>query len=92
MSLIMHRCTACRHPDFFHDTAIGDCSYGHCSAGRHTFTPGPSETMVTYTPAGEFVRQCTPPGTRHTAFGRGGFDTCSCRQCWRLYRQRDEAS
>jgi hypothetical protein len=87
MSLIIHRCQRCTHPDFFH-VAAQECSWGHCRAGRHAFLPGPSETMPTYDHAGKVTTTTVVPGSVYTGFGRGRIDTCGCGECLALYASR----
>jgi len=86
MSLIIHRCTTCQHPDIWHGAHHEHiCCFGHCRYGRHDAIPGPSERLGTYTPDGRAVTRLEPPGTRFAGFGRGTVNLCGCSQCWTLY-------
>lgn len=84
MSLIIHRCTICGHPDHWHGTDH-TCCYGHCRFGRHDVRTGPSEAFTTYTPDGVTVARIEQPGTAFRAFGRGAIDLCGCPSCRALY-------
>lgn len=85
MTLIIHRCTVCAHPDLFHGTG-NRCSHGTCGHGRHPLTPGPSEPLMTYGPTGAVITTLVQPGRRFTGFGRAPITTCSCADCWDVYR------
>lgn len=86
MTLIVHRCQVCQHMDLHHN-APDECSVGHCRPGRHAFTGGPSECVMTYAANGRVTSHVTPPGSRFHGFGRGpDIVTCACPSCWDLYR------
>lgn len=84
MSLIIHRCTVCAHPDIWHEPD-NTCSWGHCWKARHILTPGPSETLTTYTLNGATVTDIATPGTRFAGFGRGTVALCGCAHCRALH-------
>ncbi|HEX5119811.1 MAG TPA: hypothetical protein VFW65_31890 [Pseudonocardiaceae bacterium] len=87
MTLIVHRCQVCQHMDLHHNDPQ-ECSVGHCRERRHTFTPGPSEAVMTYAANGRVATSVTAPGTTFAAFGAGpAITTCECPSCWALYRQ-----
>lgn len=88
MSLIIHRCTACEHPDLFHnDTTDGNhesCSYGGCSARKHEF--GPPEVIPSWSSdikgRSELIEEIAEPGTGIQGYPR---KTCDCTPCRELY-------
>lgn len=85
MSLIIHRCVVCAHPDHWHDDTTDRCCWGHCQTGRHWLSPGPSEVLTTYTPHGDTVTRMEPPGSAFPGFGRGVVRLCGCTRCHALY-------
>lgn len=85
MSLIIHRCAVCGHPDIFHDTHGRGCCWTQCRIGPHTPLPQPSELLRTYTPDGDAVARVEPPGSAFGGFGRGTVDLCGCPGCEALY-------
>jgi hypothetical protein len=85
MPLIIHRCRACTHPDYTH-LANGECSWGHCRAGRHKLDPGPSEYLATYHSYGTVTTRVAIPGEPYQGFGLLPVTTCGCDECWTLYR------
>ena len=85
MTLIVHRCTHCHHPDVHH-TGPHECSWGHCRTGPHDFAPGTSEVLMTYGPTGDVITTVACPGEPYGDFGRFSFRPCACDDCWDLYR------
>jgi hypothetical protein len=86
MSLIIHRCAVCAHPDIYHDgDRARSCCWTQCHIGPHVMLPAPSELLTTYTPDGAAVARIEPPGTAFRGFGRGTVDLCGCANCEALY-------
>jgi hypothetical protein len=86
MSMIIHRCTVCQHPDQFHSSTDDEnhqgCSYGACSAPKHTF--GPSEVIPTWGPDGALQEAVIQPGSRVQGYQHR---MCDCTPCRELYDQ-----
>jgi len=86
MSMIIHRCTTCQHPDQFHQsTEDGNhdgCCYSLCEALRHTF--GPPELIPTWGADSQPQEDVIPPGTRVRGYPH---KTCDCTPCREFYDQ-----
>lgn len=84
MSMIIHRCTTCQHPDQFHNSTDNGnhegCSYGACEARKHEF--GPPEVIPAWKPDGTPDETVIPPGTRIQGYP---MPTCDCTPCRELY-------
>lgn len=85
MSLIIHRCDLCQHPDIWHDRLGDTCCFGQCRYGRHHLVAGPPEKLTTYTPDGAAVTRIEQPGNAFAGFGRGTVPLCGCVLCRSLY-------
>ncbi|GAA4059662.1 hypothetical protein [Actinomadura miaoliensis] len=81
MSLIMHRCTNCGHPDYRRHRN-DDGTLGRCDCGCRC-TPGPSELAPTWDTAGRRVESIAEPGTK--AGRSNGIKTCGCDDCKALF-------
>jgi hypothetical protein len=84
--IIVHRCTTCQHPGFYHQ--VGMCSSGFCPCTRTDL--GPSETMATYRMGTvEEVQEVVEPGAYWNADSTGpaGSATrmCDCTECREVY-------
>jgi hypothetical protein len=84
VSMIIHRCTTCQHPDQFHastelDNTMG-CSHGWCDTPRHVL--GPPEVIPTWGPDSQPQENVIPPGTRLQGYPH---TTCDCTPCRELY-------
>lgn len=83
MSLIMHRCTDCGHPDYRRPVegagrrAVCD---GSCSC---RCTPGAPELAPTFDLAGQRVERVIKPGDKLYA----GLTMCGCKACKALYAE-----
>jgi hypothetical protein len=91
MSLLIHRCTHCGHPDYFHKGSVGNCSYGGCEkhCARPQLDPEP-EVIPTFKWDGRRsveVLEITPPGS---GWGPANMPVklCSCDRCWEVYNER----
>lgn len=78
MSLIIHRCTVCDHPDIFKRGNV--CSHNQCKKGQHRPSFGPPEVIPSFDGMGALISTITPPGTSWT-----GQQTCGCEACRALY-------
>jgi hypothetical protein len=84
--IIVHRCTTCQHPGFYHRHGL--CSAGFCPCDNTVL--GPSEIMPTYRMGTrEEVLEVVEPGTYWNASSDGpaGSATrmCDCTECRELY-------
>lgn len=88
MSLIVHRCTECGHPDIFHRG--NECSYAQCHVGRmgrHEPQWGEPEVLPTWrAETGELVEQLAEPGSVFRGFGLVPEELCGCEECRALWR------
>ncbi len=86
MSMIIHWCTTCRHPDQFHASTEVDntegCGHGSCTVPKHVF--GPPELIPTWGADGQPQENVIPPGTRLVGYPH---KTCDCTPCRELYDQ-----
>lgn len=84
MSLIIHRCIVCEHPDIFHRGT--DCSYSQCHMGRHKPQWGEPEILPTWKQeTGEPVELIAEPGSIFRGFGLMPADLCGCDACVALW-------
>ena len=89
MSLIIHRCQECEHPDIFHNGS--NCCAGHCRL--HVPVYREPEVMQTKLMHGKaVVEEIAQPGTKFTGFGALPLDLCGCDQCVALYNELTGAS
>lgn len=104
MSLIIHRCTTCRQPDYWRDEqgrrkTAGDKVDGAQVAAvlrrtccRRSASWGPSETAPRWsTVTFRPVTEVEQPGGV-AAGAVGGSSTCNCDECWALWMQLTGAS
>lgn len=88
MSLIIHRCTECGDPDFWHrDHQSSEptvCDGLMC--GSHRFTGGPSELLPTYSDSGP-VTSIVTPGSTWRGFGQKPVHACGCEKCKALHAE-----
>jgi hypothetical protein len=78
VSIIIHRCLICSHPDIFKRGKV--CSHNQCREGQHQPKFGPSEVIPTFDGMGAPIASITPPGTRWV-----GQELCGCEGCRALY-------
>lgn len=79
MSMIVHRCTVCDHPDIFKRGNV--CSHNQCKKGQHRPSYGPPEVIPTFDPLGAPIASITPPGS----MWNGWQELCGCEACRVLY-------
>lgn len=84
MSLIIHRCINCHHPNQFHlsvdDDNISACSHDWCDTKMHRF--GPPEVIPTWGPDSALQEHVIRPGSRVQGYPH---KTCDCTACRDLY-------
>lgn len=87
MSLIVHRCIPCGHPDIFHRN--GECSYAQCHVGprgRHEPQWGSPEVLPTWRNGdGAPVDELVEPGSTFRGFGQVPVELCGCDSCAAIY-------
>lgn len=81
MSVVIHRCKTCQHPDYYHNLGSRECSYNWCGQARHTFAPGPSEVIPTFDKRGQVQPVMHAPGTVMHQWGYGARPLCDCDSC-----------
>lgn len=83
MSMIIHRCTSCTHPEEWHSSA--DCMFGFCRCSK--VDPGEPEVIPTfYVGSQDQVPTLHAPGSM--PFGERyhpGTRTCACDACQQEY-------
>ncbi len=85
MVIIIHRCSACGHPDIFHDKSGVSCCYTSCRCAQPDFAPPEMIPTFSADPPWRVVQAITPPGTRDRDFG----PLCGCDQCRELYEREN---
>lgn len=91
MSLLVHRCTRCQHPDVWGFSYHGECSYGGCrtcSHGRCTPDPEPVVLLTRHAATGEPNDVLVTPGGRWKT-GGNGIKTCDCGRCRQVFAERE---
>lgn len=87
MSLIIHRCTKCEHPDIFHNPRDNSCSHNQCRHGRHVPDWAEPEVLPTWrSDTGEPVEVVVEPGSTFRGFGLVPQELCGCDDCRALWR------
>lgn len=97
--LIIHRCTTCKHPDYWRDDSgrkkvAGDKVDGkqvpaaeRRGCCRRSASWGPSETAPRWRALTfEPVTEVLEPGSK-TSNVLNAASTCDCDECWALYRE-----
>ncbi len=83
MSVIVHRCRGCGHPDIWH-VAAGGQTYCDLSERFHVPVWGDPEVIDTWSYSGELAPLRVPGSPLGAGFHRAA---CSCSQCQELYRE-----
>lgn len=79
MSMLIHRCDDCTHPDFFH-TPEWNCSHGCCPCRNDNFNPEP-EAIPTFDPwTLALIEAPMKPGQRMAP----NIKQCECERCTEL--------
>jgi hypothetical protein len=98
MSLIIHRCTTCGQPDYWHDAGgrrtAGDQVDGEKVPAQRRRSCcrrsnwGPPETAPRWSTATyERITEVLQPGLVAAGVGVSAATSCNCDDCWALYRE-----